>query len=155
MYGLTSQDNPAEYDSYQEGTPHQIAPKVDVFGNPIDKVWDGYYYQAQLTNLKPGTVYYFRVGGNSGFTREWKFRTIAHDENVKFVFGGDSRRPYTPNFVEVKKHLPATTSPRPLPPRTRTSSSSMAISSGREATKASGRIGWTHGRSTRLPTTAE
>ena len=104
VYGLTSQDNPAKYDSYQEGTPHQIAPKVDVFGNPIDKVWDGYYYQAQLTNLKPGTVYYFRVGGNSGFTREWKFRTIARDENVKFVFGGDSRRPYTPNFVEVKKH---------------------------------------------------
>ena len=104
VYGLSSADNPVKYTFYKEGTAHQIAPKIDVFGKPITKVWEGYYYQAELTNLKPGTTYYFRVGGNSGFTREWKFRTIGRDENVKFVFGGDSRRPYTPNFVEAKRH---------------------------------------------------
>ena len=104
VYGLSSQDNPAKYDFYKEGVAHQIAPKTDVFGNPITKVWQGYYYQAKLTGLKPGTTYYFRVGGNSGFTREWKFRTIGRNEDVKFVFGGDSRRPYSPNFIEVKRH---------------------------------------------------
>jgi len=104
VYGLSSEDNPAKYSFYKEGTPRQIAPKVDVFGKPITKVWKGYYYQAELKNLKPGTVYYFRVGSNSGFTREWKFRTIARNQKIKFVFGGDSRRPYSPNFLEVKRH---------------------------------------------------
>jgi Icc-related predicted phosphoesterase len=101
IYDLTSHDSPGDYAYSQEGTCYQIAPTEDVFGNPIETVFDGFYCRAELAGLNPGTTYYFRVGNGAGFTREWNFRTIGRNE-VKFVFGGDSRRPYG-NGYEVKK----------------------------------------------------
>jgi hypothetical protein len=48
-------------------------------------------YAAQLTGLKPGTVYYFVTGDEeSGFTAERKFRTLpGGDKPFRFVDGGD------------------------------------------------------------------
>jgi hypothetical protein len=102
VYDTEAHELPVEYVYYKEGTANQIKPEQDVFGNPIETVFGGYYYQAELTGLEPGAVYSFRVGGVNGFTREWSFRTIGRDEEVKFVFGGDSRRPYGDGY-EVKK----------------------------------------------------
>ncbi|OYT50903.1 MAG: hypothetical protein B6U73_03040 [Desulfurococcales archaeon ex4484_204] len=76
----------SEYAYMAEGSAHKVCYGACCF--------PGYWHEVGLTGLQPGTTYYFRVGGPGGWSREWKFRTLGLDENVKFVVGGDSRRPW-------------------------------------------------------------
>lgn len=54
----------------------------------------GWYHDVELTGLEPGATYYFVCGGILGWSEEHSFRTIGEGEEVSFVLGGDSRRPY-------------------------------------------------------------
>ncbi len=56
--------------------------------------FEGQYHDVELTGLAPGTTYYFVCGGDEGWSEEKSFRTIGLGEEVSFVLGGDSRRPY-------------------------------------------------------------
>ncbi len=67
------------------------------------KCFPGYWHEVTLKNLKPGTIYYFRVGGPGGWSKELKFRTIKPGQTIKLVFSGDSRRPWG-NGYELKIH---------------------------------------------------
>ena len=70
----------SEYAFHPAGTSHQIPILKD--GRSIHWV--------ELTGLKPGTIYYFIAGDpTNGFSAERKFRTIANDEPIRFVDGGD------------------------------------------------------------------
>ena len=66
------------------------------------KCFEGWYHEVTLRNLKPGTTYYFRVRGVFGtYSDEYKFRTIAIGQKVKFVVSGDDRRPWGGGY-EIK-----------------------------------------------------
>jgi len=102
VYDTASHEDAADYQFSADGVTYHIAPQVDRHGNPITTSFPGYFHEVNLTGLEPGTLYYFRVGGNGMWSREWSFRTIGLDEDVKFVVGGDSRRPYA--AVEIKRN---------------------------------------------------
>ena len=67
------------------------------------KCFPGYWHEVTLTNLQPGTTYYFRVGGPGGWSQEYKFRTIAYNQTLRIVVTGDSRRPWGEGY-ELKVH---------------------------------------------------
>ena len=74
------------YDHQAEGEHHRVI---------IDTVeFEGWYHDVELTDLEPGTTYYFVCGGPESWSEEHSFRTIGEDEEVNFILGGDSRRPY-------------------------------------------------------------
>ena len=56
--------------------------------------FNGWYHHVELTGLEPGTTYFFVCGGPVTWSEEYSFRTIGNDEQVSFVLGGDSRRPW-------------------------------------------------------------
>ncbi|MFC2095949.1 metallophosphoesterase [Candidatus Bipolaricaulota bacterium] len=96
-YGLSSQVDAASYPNKIVGRPAKIHPTRAPDGAPITTIaFDGTYYRAELTGLRQGTTYYFRVEDPSSgeSTREWSFRTIQLGQMVKFTFAGDSQRPY-------------------------------------------------------------
>jgi len=95
VYDTEPHNATSEYAYMVEGSAHKVCYGAHCF--------PGYWHEVELTGLQPGTTYYFRVGGPGGWSREWKFRTIGLDENVKFVIGGDSRRPWGEGY-ELKIH---------------------------------------------------
>lgn len=101
VYDLMPQESPKNYAFTTEGTAYQIKPAKDRHGEPIATQFTGFYHETRLTDLEPGTDYYFRVGGSDGYSQEWSFRTIGLGQKVKFIIGGDSRRPYGAGY-EVK-----------------------------------------------------
>ncbi|MGD2177122.1 MAG: S8 family serine peptidase, partial [Anaerolineae bacterium] len=94
VYDTVSHEAAADYQFTASGEAYSIAPETDLDGDAIETSFPGQFHEVDLTGLEPGTLYYFRVGGNGVWSREWSFRTIGLDEDVKFVAGGDSRRPY-------------------------------------------------------------
>ena len=65
------------------GIQHQIETKAST--------WKHGYHDVELTGLEPGGTYYFVCGGKDGWSKEYKFKTIGLNQQVRFVFGGDSR----------------------------------------------------------------
>ena len=100
VYDTVSHEDAVDYQFTASGEAYTIAPEVDRHGNEITTSFPGYFHEVDLEGLDPGTRYYFRVGGGGVWSREWSFRTIGLDEDVKFVTGGDSRRPYA--AAEIK-----------------------------------------------------
>jgi len=94
LYDTVSHESPQGYAFSQVGAAHQVSPDKDRHGNPIETKFDGWYHEAELTGLSPGTTYYFRVGGLGGYSAEWSLKTIGLREKVSFAVGGDSRRPW-------------------------------------------------------------
>jgi hypothetical protein len=94
LYDTVSHESPEGYAFAQVGTTHQVAPEKDRHRDPIETEFDGWYHEAELTGLNPGTTYYFRVGGQGDCLKEWNFKTIGLDEKVSFAVAGDSRRPW-------------------------------------------------------------
>jgi hypothetical protein len=99
LYDVVPQEDPRDYAFSCLGTAHQI------------RNFDGWYHEAELTGLEPGKTYYFRVGGPRGHSREWSFRTIGLDQQVRFAVGGDSRRPH-PDELKFKPCIPSWPDPR-------------------------------------------
>ncbi len=53
---------------------------------------EGYYHHAELTDLLPGTTYYFMVENDGVFSNEYHFITAPKGfENIRLLAGGDSR----------------------------------------------------------------
>ncbi len=51
-----------------------------------------HYHHAKLEKLEPNTTYYFCIGSDENFTREFHFNTAPDgDVDLKFLYGGDSR----------------------------------------------------------------
>ncbi|MBX3474959.1 MAG: fibronectin type III domain-containing protein [Planctomycetes bacterium] len=51
-----------------------------------------HYHHAKLEKLEPNTAYYFCLGSDDNFTREFFFITAPDtDADLKFLYGGDSR----------------------------------------------------------------
>lgn len=65
------------------GIQHQIKTSAST--------WEHRYHDVELTGLEPGRTYYFVCGGKDGWSEEYKFKTIGLNQQVRFVFGGDSR----------------------------------------------------------------
>lgn len=85
-YDTVSRDGiPGKYTNQIKGVTHQIST--------TRSTWDNWYHDVVLRGLKPGTTYYFIVGSPGNWSKEYSFRTIGIDQQVKFVFGGDSRGP--------------------------------------------------------------
>jgi len=60
----------------------------------------------EITGLTPGQTYYFRLGDNTEFSEEYKFRTIPDgNESIRFAIGGDSLA--TPAFGELISNVAA------------------------------------------------
>jgi len=97
FYDEVSHNSATGYAYQQQGVAHTIHPTHAPNGQPITTTaFSGNYYRAELTGLKPGTTYYFRIKGTgpSGTTQEWSFRTIASGQVASFAFTGDSQRPF-------------------------------------------------------------
>ena len=71
------------YASEATGIQHQIKTKAST--------WEHQYHDVELIGLEPGRTYYFVCGGKDGWSKEYKFKTIGLNQQVRFVFGGDSR----------------------------------------------------------------
>ncbi len=95
VYDTSHHDNINEYAFKATATTHRVC----AYG----KCFPGYWHEVTLTGLEPGTTYYFRVGGPGGWSKEFKFRTIAYNQTIKLVFGGDSREPWGSGY-ELKVH---------------------------------------------------
>ncbi len=95
VYDTVHRDSVSDYRYAATATVHRVC----AYG----KCFPGYWHEVTLKNLQLGTVYYFRVGGPGGWSKELKFRTIAPGQPVKLVFAGDSRPPWG-NGYEVKIH---------------------------------------------------
>jgi len=93
-YDLHPHNSWEDYDEKALGKAHEVRPAYDRHGKKIKTKFSGFYHEVELSGLKPGTTYYFRVGSPDSFSQEWCFKTIGTHENVKFVVGGDSRRMY-------------------------------------------------------------
>jgi acid phosphatase type 7 len=53
---------------------------------------EGWYHHAELTDLQPGTAYYFVLESDGGLSDEFYFITAPENpENIKLLAGGDSR----------------------------------------------------------------
>lgn len=57
------------------------------------------HFTAQLRNLKPGTAYEYRIGGQTGPTATGSFTTAAEDQSFSFLWFGDTH--YSPRFGEI------------------------------------------------------
>ncbi len=82
LYGNEScKGEPESYPNHISGTSKTI-PEVE----PKRTV-----HIFELTNLTPGSLYYFTLKTNSGkYSQEYKFRTIPNDgSSLRFVIGGD------------------------------------------------------------------
>ncbi len=104
VYDTTSHEDPSDYRFIALGTAYHIAPEEDRHGNPIETIFPGQFHEVDLDGLTPGTLYYFRVGGDGFWSREWSFRTIGLDQDVKFIVGGDSRRPWGAEEIKYTPH---------------------------------------------------
>ena len=89
LYDTVSRGSSDDYAFVCDGARHRVGD------------FAGWYHEAQLAGLEPGTTYYFRVGGPRGYSREWSFRTIGLDQKVMFAVAGDSRRPWGDGY-EIK-----------------------------------------------------
>lgn len=70
--------------------PYAVANKEGTNDVPVEP--DLYYHHAQLTDLQPGTTYYFVMASDGVISKEYHFKTApAKDEALKIIFGGDSR----------------------------------------------------------------
>lgn len=96
VYDGLSQSGVAGYKWEVLGTGETIQPTTGTDGSAITTTaMPGYYYKAELTGLKPGETYHFRVVDGSGAaTQEWAFRTIEPSQEIRFAYAGDSQRPY-------------------------------------------------------------
>jgi hypothetical protein len=97
VYDESTHVLPAAYSWSVIGQGRTVQPTTSPSGVPITTTaFDGTFYRAELTGLTPGTTYYFRVEDTDTgeTTREWTFKTIAHDQIVLFGFAGDSQRPF-------------------------------------------------------------
>lgn len=100
VYDTASHANQADYPFTATGGDYRIAPQEDRHGQLIETSFPGQFHEVHLAGLEPGTLYYFRVGGEGFWSREWGFRTIGLGQDIKFVVGGDSRRPYAAAEIE-------------------------------------------------------
>ena len=76
------------------GVTREYAFKAEGVKNKISttrSTWKNCYHDVELTGLEAGTTYYFVCGGPGGWSQEYSFRTIAEGQEVKSVYGGDSR----------------------------------------------------------------
>ena len=97
LYDEVSHASATGYAYQQAGDEQAIHPTHAPDGQKITTAaFDGGYYRAALTELEPGTTYFFRVKGSGpgGTTQEWSFRTFAPGQVVNFAFAGDSQRPF-------------------------------------------------------------
>lgn len=78
--------NPEEYDHRAEGDHEKV------IGEEEELV--GYAHHVTLKDLEPGESYYFICGGDdSGYSEEFKFKTIPSDpEELHFAAFGDTRQ---------------------------------------------------------------
>lgn len=118
LYDEVSHSSATGYAYQQVGTDHQIHPTHAPDGQPIATApFAGNYFRAELTDLEPGTTYFFRIKGtgSGGTTQEWSFRTIAPNQVVSFAFAGDSQRPFETPEGEMGQLLSMPKSPANWP----------------------------------------
>lgn len=88
VYDTEHHEKPSEYKYAARAKVYRVCSEK------FHKCFPGYWHEVTLYGLKPGTVYYFRVGGPGGWSKEYKFRTLSPDQTLKIVITGDSRRPW-------------------------------------------------------------
>lgn len=95
-------EHTVHYDTQpRQGRAEAYAHRVDASHNGRFTTVDddegtpaGYYHHAPLMNLAPDTTYYLVMASDGEVSREFHFVTAPDDGRpVKFLFGGDSRRP--------------------------------------------------------------
>jgi len=101
VYDTVHRDDISEYRFSVEARTYRV------YSERYGKAFPGYWHEATLTGLEPGTTYYFRVGGPGGWSREYKFRTLSPDQTLRMAVTGDSRRPWGAGF-ELKRRPEAT-----------------------------------------------
>lgn len=69
---------------------HKVQAQAN--GRHTAKTHTLHYHHAKLEKLEPNTAYYFCIGSDDHFTREFHFITAPEgDVDLKFLYGGDSR----------------------------------------------------------------
>lgn len=69
---------------------HKVQARLN--GRHTGKTHTLHYHHAKLDKLEPNTAYYFCIGSDENFTREFHFITAPDsDVDLKFLYGGDSR----------------------------------------------------------------
>lgn len=82
------------YDTTDHGTNYAAYALTKTVDRSTSHKGNNHYF-VRLTNLQPGTVYYFVIQhGSSSVSARYSFRTISDDPNqpISFISGGDSRQ---------------------------------------------------------------
>jgi len=117
VYDTSSHATVAGYAFAASATAGVVRPAKSTDGSTMTVTgFSGSYQKAELTGLTPGTVYFFRVLDSAGASSsEWSFRTIARSQEIRFVFGGDSQRPFETGAGECGQLLSRPTAPANWP----------------------------------------
>jgi len=91
--GWTGTSGTLYYDTVDYGNNHSQYANSQTTDRTTSYKGNTHYY-VRLTNLYPGTVYYFTVQYSSTATASYSFQTISDDPNqaISFISGGDSRK---------------------------------------------------------------
>lgn len=81
------------YDVVDHGSNHTAYANTKATDRTTSHRGNSHYF-VRLTNLQPGTVYYFVIRYGNSTSTTYSFRTLSDDPNdpISFISGGDSRK---------------------------------------------------------------
>ncbi len=81
------------YDTVDQGTNYAAYTMSKTVDRTTSHKGNSHYF-VRLTNLQPGTVYYFAIESGGTAINRYHFRTLSDNSNepISFISGGDSRK---------------------------------------------------------------